>query len=97
MKNVLIKPLYTEKITQFDENLNQYAFIVEFTANKIEIANSIEKKFNVKVQSVNTIRYKGKAKVQFTKKGVFRGRTPRFKKAYVTLKEGSKIELLDQV
>ncbi|HOJ17799.1 MAG: 50S ribosomal protein L23 [Ignavibacteriales bacterium] len=97
MKSILVKPLYTEKMTQINPELGKYGFIVNIDANKIEIAEAIEKKFNVKVEEVNTIRYKGKEKTQFRRRGRYTGRTAKYKKAIVTLKKGDKIELFEQV
>jgi large subunit ribosomal protein L23 len=75
----------------------KYGFIVNPKANKVEIAQAIEKKFNVHVVDVKTVNHKGKTKVQFRKSGRFVGRTPKYKKAVVTLKEGETIELFEQV
>jgi len=97
MKTILIRPLITEKMTEITERENKYGFIVDYNANKIEIAKAVEKKFNVNVLAVNTIRNKGKTRTQFTRRGRFTGRTPRFKKAIVTLKEGQTIDLLGEV
>jgi len=97
MHNILIKPLVTEKITELMERENKYGFIVDYKTNKIEIAKAIEKKFNIDVVSVNTIRYKGKTKTQFTKRGRFTGKTPRYKKAIITVKEGQTLDLFDEV
>ena len=97
MKNVLIRPLVTEKMTGLSEKFaNKYGFVVEVGANKIEIAKAIKEKFDVDVVSVNTIKNHGKTKTQFTKKGRFSGRTPKFKKAIVTLKEGQTIDIFGQ-
>ena len=97
MKSVLIRPLLTEKITGISEkHAGKYGFIVSVDSNKIEIAKAIKEKFSVEAVSVNTIRYKGKNKTQFTKKGRFSGRTPKFKKAIVTLKEGQTIDIIGQ-
>ncbi len=97
MNNILVKPLVTEKMTSLMENQNKYGFIVDHNSNKIEIAKAIEKRFEVEVVAVNTIRYKGKTKTQFTKKGRFSGKTPQFKKAIITLKEGQKLDLFEEV
>ena len=84
-------------MTQLDPKLGKYGFIVDIDTNKIEIASAIEKKFNVTVTAVNTVRYKGKPKTHLSRKGRFNGRTSKYKKAIVTLKEGDKIELFEQV
>ncbi len=97
MNNILIKPIVTEKMTEIMERENKYGFIVNYNANKIEVAKAIEKRFEVNVVAVNTIRYKGKRKTQFTKKGRFTGKTPQFKKAIITLKEGQTLDLFDEV
>lgn len=97
MHNILIRPLVTEKMTELMERENKYGFIVNYNTNKIEIAKAIEKKFEVNVVAVNTIRYKGKTKTQFTKRGRFSGKTPRFKKAIITIKEGQTLDLLEEI
>lgn len=97
MKSVLIRPLITEKMTLITEEENKYGFVVDYNANKIEIAKAIKDKFEVDVVAVNTVRHKGKAKTQFTKRGRFTGRTPRYKKAIVTIKEGQTIDLFGEV
>ncbi len=97
MRKVLIRPLVTEKMTQITEKINKYGFVVDVNSNKIEIAKAIKERFNVDVVSVNTVKYKGKTKTQFTKKGRFEGKTPQFKKAYVSLKEGQTIDLFGEV
>lgn len=97
MKSVLIRPLITEKMTGISEkHVNKFGFVVTVDANKIEIAKAVKAKFNVDVVSVNTIRHKGKTKTQFTKKGRFSGKTPKSKKAIITLKEGQTIDILGQ-
>ncbi len=50
MRVILKRPLFTEKVTSLTENLNQYAFEVDLSSNKIEIAKAVETKFNVKVE-----------------------------------------------
>ena len=97
MKSILISPLVTEKMTGISEkHAAKFGFMVDVNANKIEIAKAVKEKFNVDVVSVNTIKHHGKSKTQFTKKGRFTGRTPKFKKAIVTLKEGQTIDILGQ-
>lgn len=96
MRNVLIRPLITEKMNALSEDKKQFGFVVNVNANKIEIAKAIKTKFNVDVVDVNTIKYKGKRKTQFTKKGRFEGKTASYKKAIVTLKEGQTIDLFGE-
>jgi large subunit ribosomal protein L23 len=97
MKSILIRPLITEKMSGISEkHPNKFGFIVSVDANKIQIAKAIKDKFNVDAISINTIRYKGKQRTQFTRKGRFTGRTAKFKKAIVTLKEGQTIDIFGQ-
>ncbi len=96
MKNVLIRPIITEKMNDLNEKHSQYGFIVDVNANKIEIAKAIKNKFEVDVVKVNTIKNKGKTKSQYTKKGYFQGKTAKFKKAIITLKEGQTIDMFGE-
>ena len=80
----------TEKSSDAMENSNKYTFKVSPSANKIEIATAIEKVFNVKVASVNTMNYTGKKKRQRTAQA---GKKADWKKAIVTLKSGEIINL----
>jgi large subunit ribosomal protein L23 len=91
MVGILIRPIITEKITGL-QDARQYAFEVPLTVNKIEVAKAVEKKFNVTVLSVRTLRVKSKRKSQMTRRGRFEGQTKAWKKAIVTLKEGDKID-----
>ncbi len=97
MHNVLVSPLITEKMTNLTADTGKYGFLVNIEANKIEIAKAISKKYQVTVISVRTINYAGKTKTQFRKSGRFEGKTPKFKKAIVTLKKGETIETFEQV
>jgi len=96
MHTILKRPLLTEKMSTLQEK-GHYAFEVQLGANKIEIARAVEKKFGVTVVNVRTVRSKGKAKSQLTRRGRFSGRTAAWKKAIVRLKEGDKIELFQNV
>jgi large subunit ribosomal protein L23 len=88
---ILIKPLVTEKAAELHETQRKVAFAVSTEANKIEIRQAVEKRFNVKVEKVATSNFEGKTK----RLGRHQGRRPDFKKAVVTLKEGFKIELFE--
>ena len=94
---ILIRPIFTEKIARLSESENKYAFEVYRDANKIEIKSEIEKKFEVKVVCVNTMVQRGKIRQQLTRAGRFYGRRPDWKKAIITLAEGEKIELFENV
>ena len=96
MAVILKRPIVTEKMAALQEK-GHYAFEVEQSANKIEIARAVEKKFNVTVVNVRTSRQKGKMKSQMTRKGRFAGRTTGWKKAIVRLKDGDKIQFFQNV
>lgn len=95
--NILIEPIITEKMTDVSEKLNQFGFIVEKKANKVEIKKAVEKLYNVTVESVNTMVYGGKRKSRYTKTGLIRGKTKSFKKAIITLAEGDTIDLYSNI
>ncbi|MBM3255164.1 MAG: 50S ribosomal protein L23 [Candidatus Omnitrophica bacterium] len=79
--------LRTEKSNYYEPN-RQYLFLVDKAVNKIQIKRAVEEIYKVKVAGVNTFIMRGKLKrvrQQF-------GKTPDYKKAVVTLKEGQKIE-----
>ena len=88
-REILIRPLMTEKSMQQKEALNTVAFRVRPDANKVEIRQAVEKLFNVRVAKVNTLRVLGKAR----RRGYVGGMTPDWKKAMVTLREGNTIEM----
>jgi len=82
---IIKKPLLTEK-SYAGIPVKKYAFVVDVRATKTQIKAAVEKLFSVKVDRVNTINVAGKYKRQ----GRSEGYTSKFKKAYVTLKEGEK-------
>jgi large subunit ribosomal protein L23 len=92
-RTIVRRAMISEKGTRLREKQNGYLFEVSRDANKIEIKRAIEAIFNVKVDSVRTIRVHGKPKRQ----GRFAGHRPDWKKALVTLAKGQSIELFEQV
>ena len=90
--SIIVKPVITEKMTAQGEKMNRYGFVVEKTANKVQIKNAVEKLYGVTVASVNTQNYIGKIKTRNTTQGVAIGRVNQFKKAIVTLKDGDAID-----
>ncbi|MBE6842737.1 MAG: 50S ribosomal protein L23 [Ruminococcus sp.] len=90
-QDIVIKPIITERSMDALQ-AGKYTFKVDKNANKIEIANAVEKLFDVKVAKVNTMNCNGRTK----RVGRFVGKTADWKKAIVTLKEDSKtIEFFD--
>ncbi len=95
--DILKKPVVTEKMTNLGEKLNQYGFIVDKRANKIEIKKAVEEMYDVRVDDVSTMIYGGKAKSRYTKTGIISGKTPSYKKAVVTLAEGDNIDFYSNI
>jgi large subunit ribosomal protein L23 len=88
MYDLVRRPVITEKATNLSEH-NQVTFRVALNATKREVKVAVESLFSVKVKAVNTIRMQGKMKR-------VRGRIGHrsdYKKAIVTLAEGSKIDV----
>lgn len=91
--DVIHAPLVTEKGTLVNEEANQVIFRVRPWANKVEIQNAVERLFKVKVMKVRTVNYLGKMR----RVGRTVGRRASWKKAYVTLKQGDRIDFFEAV
>jgi large subunit ribosomal protein L23 len=91
--SVITAPLITEKVTLVGEAGNQVVFRVRPDANKFAIKNAVETLFKVKVTRVRTIQYLGKER----RVGKHLGRRPAWKKAYVTLAAGNRIDFFEGV
>jgi large subunit ribosomal protein L23 len=88
---VIQGPVITEKGTLVTETANQYVFRVHPQANKVEIRRAVESLFKVKVEQVRTTRQLGKLR----RVGKHMGRRPDWKKAYVTLAQGQRIDFFE--
>ena len=86
--DIIIAPVITEK-SMLERQNNVYIFKVVKTATKEDIKRAIEEAFKVSVKSVNTLNTKSKRR----RVGRYAGKTKTFKKAIVTLKDGSSIDL----
>lgn len=86
--DIIIAPVITEK-SMMDRQNNVYTFKVVKQATKDEIKSAVESAFGVKVKSVNTLNTKAKSR----RVGRYTGKTKTFKKAMITLAEGSSIDL----
>ncbi|MCF7885580.1 MAG: 50S ribosomal protein L23 [Candidatus Marinimicrobia bacterium] len=93
---ILIRPILTEKFLRLQETENKYAFQVNPDANKIEIRNAVENKFDVKVNKVAVMNVNGKEKEMTIRSGGqvirTRGKRSDWKKAIVSLVEGDNID-----
>ena len=90
-RQVILRPIMTEKSMRQKEEHNTVAFRVRPDANKVEIRGAVETVFNVKVAAVRTASFEGKLK----RMGRHQGRRRDWKKAIVTLQPGHKIELVE--
>ncbi len=89
--SVLRKPLVTEK-SMAGQQKSTYTFAVAVEANKTDVRRAVEKVYNVKVDEVRTLKVKGKYKRM--KNMLLEGRRRDWKKAYVTLKEGYRLDII---
>lgn len=92
-KNILIRPIISEKSEKLTTKYNRYTFVVNINANKLEIKKAVEDMFTTNVVDVNTVTMPRKQKSRNTKTGVIKGSKKPFKKAYVTLAEGEEIDI----
>lgn len=90
-RDILIRPVISEKAYQTIEDLNAYTFVVDPRANKTQIKDAVQEIFDVKVESVNTINRSGKR----VRRGYQRGRKPDTKRAVVKLAEGDSIDIFE--
>jgi large subunit ribosomal protein L23 len=91
LRQVIRRPLVTEKSTLAKEIHNQLVFEVDRRAGKVEIRQAVENLFNVKVLKVRTASFHGKTK----RMGRIMGHKSDWKKAYVTLAPGHSVEFFE--
>jgi len=94
LRDIIKKPILTEKTLKDASSLNVYTFQVDTQASKTQIKSAVEEQFGVSVLSIKTITTQGKTK----RKGSMRRNTVQSgpkKKALLKLKEGDKIELFE--
>ncbi len=89
MKDVIKAPIITEKSANIQEGGKKVVLKVAKDANKVQIRQAVEKTFDVKVTNVNTVNVRAKKK----RVGRYEGKTKPYKKAIITLAEGSKLDL----
>lgn len=90
-QDVLVEPLVTENSWRLQEEQNKYVFKIHPDANKPQIENAVEEIFNVDVIKVTTMNMPGKPRRERLDQE--QGRTSRWKKAYVRLSEGDRIDI----
>ncbi len=87
-RDIILRPVISEKTYGLLDD-NKYTFVVDPRANKTEIKQAIERIFEVKVTSVNTLNRAGKRK----RRGLIIGQRPNTKRAIVSLADDDEIEL----
>lgn len=102
MKQILIKPLFTEKAINRSRKKSKsgaftYAFKVHPEATKPEIKAAIEAMYGVLVEAVRTAYMPARIRYRYTRKGVQESRIPSYKKAYVRLKPGQELNLYENI
>ena len=95
--DITIKPVITEKATKLTDKLQVYTFRVSPEANKFQIKALVEELYGVKVKNVNTAVVRGKNKSRWTKSGLLRGKTNKWKKAFVTVADGQNIDFFSNI
>jgi len=91
---IIIRPVITEKANLAKEYLNQVSFVVAPSANKIEVKRAVEAAFGVHVEAVNIVRRRPSRRLRH---GRTIGKVSGYKKAFVTLAKGDKIEFFEGV
>lgn len=94
---ISIKPIITERATKLSEKRNCYTFRVSPEADKFQIKALVQDLYGVKVTSVNTAVMRGKNKSRWTKSGLLKGKTAKWKKAFVTVADGQSIEFFSNI
>jgi large subunit ribosomal protein L23 len=92
--DIILRPVVTEKSTEIKDEYNQIVFLVKKSANKIEVKNAVEKAFDVQVLNVNMANKKPRLRKRF---GRTMGTKSGYKKAYIRLAPGDKIEYVEGV
>ena len=92
-RDVIIRPVVTERSTIAMDEQNAVTFVVAKDANKIEIRRAVESLFDVKVQKVRTMNVRGK----WRRVGRSLGKKPGYKKAIVKLAEGERIDVYEGI
>ena len=95
--SIIVKPIVTEKVTKNSELLNQFGFVVDRKANKVQIKKAVEAAYGVNVVAVNTMNVRPDRSTKFTKSGLISGKTNAIKKAIVRVQEGETIDFYNNI
>jgi len=95
--DIIKKPIVSEKATSMNELANCVSFIVDSSANKIQIKKAVEDMYNVTVKNVRTMIYAPVRKTKYTKTGLQKSKSVSFKKAMVQLAEEDNIDFYSNI
>ena len=90
-RDIIIRPVITEKSMRASSEDNKTTFIVAKNANKVSVAQAIQEIYNVKPEKVNIVNVRGKAR----RVGRYEGKTNSYKKAIVKFPEGQGIDIFE--
>ena len=90
-RDIIVRPLVTEKTMKLHDSFNKVTFEVAKNANKVSVAQAIKEIYNIKVEGVNIVNVHPKKK----RMGRYEGTTSAYKKAIVTLPEGASIDIFN--
>ncbi|NLC33990.1 MAG: 50S ribosomal protein L23 [Erysipelothrix sp.] len=91
-KDIIIRPIITEKSMHLTDNNNTVTFVVAKDANKTEVKLAVQELFKVKVDRVNVINVRAKQ----ARMGQYVGKKASYKKAIIKLAEGSSIDIFEE-
>jgi len=97
-KSIIIKPKMSEKSYALSQK-GVYVFDVPVGANKHLVAAAVSSQFDVKVEGVNLLNHKGKAKRTIRSNGrrLYKGVETKKRRAYVLLAKGQSIPIFQAV
>ena len=96
--NILKRPIITEKMTSLGDRMQRYAFVVETSANKLQIKEAVEGFYEgVTVVAVNTMKMPAKTTQRYSGGRFVKGRKKGYKKAVITLQEGDSIDFYSNI
>ncbi|MDI9338211.1 MAG: 50S ribosomal protein L23 [Alphaproteobacteria bacterium] len=97
IQDILIKPILTEKSNSLAEGkVKKYCFKVNKQSTKFQIKLAIEKFYGIKVLDVHTLITADKSKSKMTKKGIYKGVKPSYKKAIISVSDDQNINLYNE-
>lgn len=95
--DISIKPVNTEKATRLTDKGNRYTFRVSPEATKPQIKALVEDLYGVKVTRVNTMIVRGKNRQRWTRSGLLKGKTDKWKKAIISVADGQNIDFYSNI